>query len=579
MSILKLITLSIFLIFISNFAFASKKVTVIALTDLHGELASEKVETARGDIVPVGGAALLSSYVKAVRTKSKNPVLIIDAGDLFQGTLVSNLQEGEPVIKFYKYLGLSAAAIGNHDFDYGPIGKQAVVMFRHDDPIGALKDRINEAKEVFPFLASNIFYKKNGMRPKWAKPSVMIETEGINVGIVGATAEDTSETTIKSNVLDLDFLEPEETIVDEAEKLREEGADFVILTIHEGGSCRKNYDNKQNDISSCSGSVFKIIKKIPQNTFDLVVAGHTHAGISKIYGKTGILQAHAKASHMGIAELSDVSDIVVHPLVPICGKVVKKRGKTTCNKSALSKARTKPITPVFWGLKIYPDKKVEKLLKDDFKNAEKFMNAPLKVRTERTFTKTFDNESSLGNLLADILLKVFENDGVELAMINNSTIRENIKAKDLVYNDIFEVMPFDTLAAIVTLKGRTLKKMIELGLKNKDGGLSWAGLSFSANDCFVKEVLVNGKPLKDTQEYKLLTTQFLATGSIGFSTLKIKAKKVRILNEVPPLRDIFAESIKRFGSKIDPADFYDPKKPRQLLKGTCKRVKIIDKKD
>ena len=65
--------------------------------------------------------------------------MLIDAGDMFQGTLESNLQEGAPVIAAYNLLRYDAAAIGNHEFDYGPVGPAAMPTAPGDDPLGALK--------------------------------------------------------------------------------------------------------------------------------------------------------------------------------------------------------------------------------------------------------------------------------------------------------------------------------------------------------------------------------------------------------------------------------------------------------
>src|SRR5262245_25918512 len=91
-------------------------ISVVATTDLHGGV------LARGDR---GGLALLGGYlrnIRAVRTQDGGGVLLVDSGDMFQGTLESNLNEGAAVVGAYNALGYAAAAIGNHEFDYGPVG-------------------------------------------------------------------------------------------------------------------------------------------------------------------------------------------------------------------------------------------------------------------------------------------------------------------------------------------------------------------------------------------------------------------------------------------------------------------------
>src|SRR5450432_1806192 len=96
-------------------ASGARTITVIGTNDLHGAL----------DRLP-----LLAGYVnnvRAARAADGGAVVLIDAGDLFQGTLESNLAEGADVIKAFNQLGYVASAIGNHEFDYGPVGPAVIV--------------------------------------------------------------------------------------------------------------------------------------------------------------------------------------------------------------------------------------------------------------------------------------------------------------------------------------------------------------------------------------------------------------------------------------------------------------------
>src|SRR5215217_3078616 len=127
----------------------SKTVTisVVATSDLHGAV------LARGDR---GGVALLGGYVRNLRrarARDGGGVLLVDSGDMFQGTLESNLNEGAAVVDAYNRLGYAAAAIGNHEFDYGPDGPAETAQRPGEDARGALKARAAGAR--FPFLAAN----------------------------------------------------------------------------------------------------------------------------------------------------------------------------------------------------------------------------------------------------------------------------------------------------------------------------------------------------------------------------------------------------------------------------------------
>jgi hypothetical protein len=116
--------------------------TILGTNDLHGAI----------DRLPI-----LAGYVanlRAVRAADGGQVLLLDAGDMFQGTLGSNLGEGAAVVAAYNAIGYDAAAIGNHEFDFGPVGPAVTASGPDDDPRGALRARALEAN--FPFLSANV---------------------------------------------------------------------------------------------------------------------------------------------------------------------------------------------------------------------------------------------------------------------------------------------------------------------------------------------------------------------------------------------------------------------------------------
>src|SRR5262252_10806298 len=93
----------------------ARTLTIIGTSDLHGSL--ERLPLIAGFI----------ANVRAVRAADGGGVLLVDGGDLFQGTLESNLGEGADMVRAYNQLGYAAAAIGNHEFDYGPEGPAVTV--------------------------------------------------------------------------------------------------------------------------------------------------------------------------------------------------------------------------------------------------------------------------------------------------------------------------------------------------------------------------------------------------------------------------------------------------------------------
>src|ERR1044072_167518 len=208
---------------------ASITISVVATTDLHGGVLP------RGDR---GGLAMFGGYlrnIRAARMRDGGGVLLVDSGDMFQGTLESNLNEGEPVVRAYNGFGYSGVAIGNHEFDYGPPGPDETPRTPGEDPRGAVKARAAQAR--FPFRAANTIEDATGKPVAWpnVKPSTIVTVRGVKIGLIGVTTIDTRPQTIGSNVFGLTFAPLAPAITREATALRAGGATIVIVMAHAGG--------------------------------------------------------------------------------------------------------------------------------------------------------------------------------------------------------------------------------------------------------------------------------------------------------------------------------------------------------
>ncbi|HEX8952810.1 MAG TPA: bifunctional metallophosphatase/5'-nucleotidase, partial [Polyangia bacterium] len=160
---------------VSLLAVVTRTLVILATSDQHGH---------------VEQAARLGHYFAVERAQAPGRVLAVDGGDLFQGTLVSNLHEGAAMVHALNALGYAAAAVGNHEFDFGPAGPHSTPVTPDEDARGALEQRMAEAK--FPLLSANIVDARTGKT--LARPFVVVTVDGVKVGIVGGTSEDTPRT-------------------------------------------------------------------------------------------------------------------------------------------------------------------------------------------------------------------------------------------------------------------------------------------------------------------------------------------------------------------------------------------------
>ena len=200
--------------------------------DLHGKFCDSDTQP---------GVDEFGSYIEDMRSKDDN-VVLLSSGDMWQGSAESTLSFGNIMVDWMNLLGFEAMTLGNHEFDWG------------EDAV-----RANAERAEFPFLAINIYDKSTGKLADYCTPSIMIERDGIQIGIIGAIGDCYSS--ISSDMVSgITFKVGSQLtalVKAESKKLREAGADLIVYSIHDG---EENYDS-----SLSNGYV------------DIVFEGHTHS--------------------------------------------------------------------------------------------------------------------------------------------------------------------------------------------------------------------------------------------------------------------------------------------------------------
>lgn len=259
--------------------------TIGAWNDLHGQLTPDHPVVDTGHLA-VGGVVALADEVSDLRATG-DAVVLLDAGDLFTGPLVATLAEGAPVVDAYRVLGVDAATLGNHEFDFGPVGYAAVTAKAGatdaagpEGPRGALAERMASAS--FPFVAANVRLA-GGAAPAWPhfRASTRIARDGFDVGVVGYTTRDTPKTTLKPNVADLDFVtDAAAAVAREIRALRSAGAAPVVLLAHaslEGELPQRLDDPADPRGEKHDGEIASLVAALGPDRPDAIVAGHRHA--------------------------------------------------------------------------------------------------------------------------------------------------------------------------------------------------------------------------------------------------------------------------------------------------------------
>jgi 5'-nucleotidase len=517
--------------------------SVVGTSDLHGHVLAVKGK---------GGLDLLAGYLanlRAARAKDGGGVVLVDAGDMFQGTLESNLGEGAVVVEMYNALGYTAATLGNHEFDFGPLGAATTPEKPGDDPRGALAARVGEAR--FPVLSANIVDEKTGapLAMKNLAPSALVEIAGVRVGLVGVATLATPRTTMAANFAGLRVTPLAEALQREAAALRGKGAQVVVGIAHEGGNCR-SFDDPQ-DLSSCDPNedLMAVLAAVPPGTLDALVAGHTHQGMAHFVHGTPVVQSWASGRAFGRIDLT---------FDRAAGKVVATK---------IFRPEEVVAGATYEGAPVVADAKIAALADDDLEKARARSEASLGVTLADGIDRSYDRESEEGNLFADMMLAALP--GTDVALTNGGGLRADIPAGPLTYGRLYEAYPFDNRFARVKLTGKELRAIVVGNLERNGGILSLGGVrARAACKKGVLEVELSrpsGKAIRDDEALVVVTSDFLATG--GDKTfVALTPGKVEIV-DAPLIRDGIGEALRKRGGTVRGRDFYDPKHRRLVFEG------------
>lgn len=257
----------------SSFAFADKKhtkITILHTNDVHSHI--EPFPKNDPKHANLGGAARRAAIINDIRNREKN-VLLLDAGDIFQGTPYFNKYLGELDFKLMSLMQYDAATIGNHDFDNG---------------IDGLKNVLPHAS--FPFINSNYDFSNTILYNNVLKHKIFIK-ENIKIGVFGLGVE-LEGLVNKSHYKETIYQNPIEIAQQTASYLKnEEQCDLVICLSHLG------YSYKNNKVSD-------LVLAEQTNNIDLIIGGHTHTFLEKPTEVKNLSQKKVLVNQVGWAGIN-----------------------------------------------------------------------------------------------------------------------------------------------------------------------------------------------------------------------------------------------------------------------------------
>jgi 2',3'-cyclic-nucleotide 2'-phosphodiesterase (5'-nucleotidase family) len=439
---------------------------LLTINDFHGALEPRVYPWSDGR--KVGGAAAVDATMDSLAARCGCTTLRLDAGDEMQGTLPSNLSYGRTTIEVFNRIGIRAAAIGNHDFDWSA---------------DTLRARMLDAD--YPWMAANIFDSLTGRRPDWVTPWRMVRAGPYQVALVGYITSETKDIVAPQNVAGLRFGAGYESIKDIVQEARAAHPDFLVLLAHSGGRC---------DSLACAGEIFDLAQSLPAGSVDIIVSGHTHTLLDAERNGVPIVQARSNGTAVGIV------DIV---------------------RTAAGARRYDVDVQTVWDDEVTPDSALAALVARAARTTDSLAR---QVITDIALPMPRSGDQyPLGNLMADAFRNVLRTDA---SLVNNGGIRSDVGAGPLTYGQLFTVMPFQNQAVRVTLTGRQLRDMAEaaIGASGPDAHVSGLRITYDASRPAGQRIrdlrLANGKRPKDGAHYTLAVNSFLAAGQSGYTMLR-----------------------------------------------------------
>ncbi len=522
--------------------------SIVGTTDLHGNVFGRDGR---------GGLDLLGGYLdnlRSARAADGGGVVLIDAGDTYQAGIESDLSEGAIVVDAYNALGYTAAAIGNHEFDFGPVDDDGAHQKLGTDSRGALQARAAQAR--FPFLAANLIDDATGKPVHWpnVRPSALFDIAGVKVGVIGVMTIDALRATLATNVHGLHVAPLAPTVQAEATKLRAAGATVVILGAHAGGACAE-FSNPA-DLSSCDSEaeIFKLVRALPRGLVDAIAAGHTHQGLGHEVDGVAIIQGYSHGRAFGRVDLTidrGTGHVVGRSLFApqeVCAR--QDPVALTCDGAAVPQAR-------YENRAVTPSSAITAAMAGALARVRSLQARPLGIVLDTPIPRSGDLESALGNLFADAQRA---KTGADVAINNNlrGGLRADLPAGPLTFGSFYDVFPFDNRLLTVTVSGAALKQaLLDEVRRGPRGTLGLSGVRAVVRcEAGTLDVLLQrtgGRPIRDDE--KLVVAALDTLLQRGLLAPAVNGAALDVPADAPVMREVVEDWLRGRGGHLGAAEF------------------------
>lgn len=477
-------------------AAATHRLTILHMNDFHSRHGAVDAKAMTCNSTPepdcYGSSPRLATAIREQRRAAEadgRTVLLLDAGDQFQGSLFYTAHHGMAELAVQHAIGTEAMTVGNHEFDNGPANLARYI-----------------AAARFPVLSANIDASADPDLAPHLKPWTMLQKNGLPIAVIGLTTLETL--TSSSPGPNVRFNDPIPALEKSILEAKAAGARLIILLSHLGLS---------------------VDKTIATQGLAVIVGGHSHSLLSNDEpGALGpyptntegplIVQAQAYGRYLGRLDLDLAEDGAILAYAGACRHI----GQDLPDDPEVAAIVATFAAP----LQALRDRRVATLA------------APLDVATCKILPCPF------GELVA-ATLRAADRDA-EIGLMNAGGLRVGLPAGPITLGQIMDTMPFGNSLSTLALPGADLQAIVRHGLAMTGRGAyaQWSGLRLTSLGTIETEQPDNSwLPLDPTRLYRLATNNFLRSGGDGYTELRDHAQNP--YDTGPGVADLLAEALGR----------------------------------
>jgi 5'-nucleotidase len=415
---------------------------------MHGDFLAE-IQGQGGKLI--GGLALLSGYINKIRSEEEN-VLYLISGDMVQGSIIDSEYKGISTIEIMNYLSPDVVALGNHEFDYG----LAHLLFL-------------ERMANFPIVNANLYIKQYNKR--LMRPYLILNKAGFDIMFTGIITEKVMDT-ISQDRLVGSFVSLEEASSEVgkiANAYKNDDIDLTVLLTHIG------YESDRE--------LAAMLK--PEWGVDLIIGGHSHTTLEKpeVVNDVLIVQAGVGTNQVGRFDVvvdDDTNSIVDYhwQLIPIDDNLAE------------------------------PDRELEDYIESFKEVVDRKYNAIICKLAEKVTHPAREEETSLGNLMADALA---EADQYDVMFLGSGSIRVKELGPLVTLKGLMSCFPYDDTLTRYTISGARLKRVFEHIMRsenrNSEGECYQVNgkvrATYDDSQGRLESLTIDGSPVSDDQEYTI----------------------------------------------------------------------------